>query len=124
MIPLVVLSACLMIYAMSVGADFMSHKVNAAIRDITEDGLIAGRFGANFTVWLRLGVSVALVAAALADAREWGFYLVSGVFLAAAYWTAGVAWRNFLITIGRGDLERNYERTFWSKLMWIKRAWE
>lgn len=123
MLPLIALFLALWLFGAAVGADHMSHWINERNGGIREDGLLARKFGNNFTKWIRAAFGVAVTLGAILHPTPWATWLVAAVLLLIAYHTAGVAWRNGLIATGEGHLEREYESTYLKTWLWIIYAW-
>lgn len=107
-------------YGLAVAADRAIHEANERLSEVVEDGEIASKWGNNATLVLRTLVGVGLAAAAMWEGSWTSVGSVAAVLLFLAYFTLGVAWRNYLILIGRGDLERRYEQSLWDEIAWIR----
>jgi hypothetical protein len=107
-------------YGLAVAADRTTHEANERLSETVEDGALASRWGNNATLVLRTVAGVGLATVALWDGTWTAVGAVAAMLLFLAYFTLGVAWRNYLILIGRGDLERRYEESLWDEIIWIR----
>lgn len=123
MTELVLLMLSLWVFGAAVGADHMTHWINTRTRSIEENGPLARRVGNNATKWIRAAIGVTPTVLALLHPEPWAVWVTASWLLILGYYTAGVAWRNGLIAIGKGHLERDYESTLWRRIAWIRWAW-
>lgn len=108
------------VYGLAVGSDRATHEANERLSKVVEGGALASWWGNNATMALRTVAGVGLASVALLDATWLSVGVVSGMLLFLAYYTLGVAWRNYLLLIGRDDLERRYEGNLWDEIIWIR----